>query len=191
MTRSSRAVLWALVAAILAFSSPASAGCCRIQFDVGPAHFDSGHPLHPVTTEPIKVPGGTVKLPEPGPVPTTPSVQFDKNIPGADMANRTDAAAHAPERAAQNGVDAIGRGIEHLGNEIGMLWAKAKQKAIDEAQGFIDWLIAWLWKHALLGAAALFAAMVAANAIVVYVPKGIATLFRRKRRSRKAIMRHA
>src|SRR5262249_8876717 len=125
------------------------------------------------------------------PVPTTPSVKLDKSVPGAGIANRVDDIVHTPEQAAQNGVNAVGRGIEHLGNEIGMMWARAKQKLIDKAHAFLDWLIAMLKQYALLAAAALFAVMLLAAAIVVYVPKMIASLFLRKPRAQKRKIRHA
>jgi hypothetical protein len=48
----------------------------------GIGRVDTSHPLHPVETNRIPVPGGTVKPPEPGLVPTTPSVQLNKTAPG-------------------------------------------------------------------------------------------------------------
>jgi hypothetical protein len=194
MSNPSRAIIFGVLASIamVAASTLAQAGgCCRIKANIGPVHVDTGHPLHPVTTDPVSVPGGTVKIPEPGPVPTTPSVQLDKQIPGAPIANRIDDAVHAPEKAAQKGFDAARKGIEHLGNEIGMIWARAKQKAVDMAYALLDQLIAFLKKHALVAAGLVFAAMVLAAAIVDYVPKAIAALFRRKRPTRHVRVRHA
>jgi hypothetical protein len=190
MTKSFRAVSCGMIVALLASTSIASA-CCRVSFDVGPVHVDTGHPLQPVTTTPVKVPGGTITLPAPGPVPTTPSVQLDKNIPGAGIVNQADKILHIPETAVQNGANAVGKGIEHLGNEIGMLWAHAKQDAIDMAKGWLDWLLALAKKYAPIAFGIVFSAMMLAAAIVVYLPKMILTLFRRARPERRRTARHA
>jgi len=52
-------------------------------------------------------------------VPTTPSVQLDKGIPGPNIANQADKILHTPGTVFQNGLSAVGKGVEHLGNEIG------------------------------------------------------------------------
>jgi hypothetical protein len=94
----------------------------------------------------------------------------------------------------QNGLNAAGKGIEHLGNEIGMLWAHLKQDAIDKAKGFLDWLLALAEKYLPLAVAAVFGMMMMmmmlAAAVVIYVPKIVAALFRR-RPARKTRVRHA
>jgi hypothetical protein len=83
MTKSFRAVSCGMIVALLASTSIASV-CCRVSVDLpGGVTIDSGTPLQPVKTAPITVPGGTVTLPAPGPVPTTPSVKIDKGIPGS------------------------------------------------------------------------------------------------------------
>ena len=143
------------------------------------------------TTAPIKVPGGTVTLPAPGPVPTTPSVQLDKGIPGSNIVNQADEILHTPETAMQSGLNAVGKGVEHQGNEIGMLWAHLKQDAIDKAKSFLDWLLALAEKYVPLAVAVVFGMMMLAAAVVVYVPKMIAALFRRRRPARKTRVRHA
>jgi hypothetical protein len=191
MTKYFRAVSCGMIVALLASTSIASA-CCRVSFDVpGVGHVDTGHPLQPVTPAPIKVPGGTITPPAPGPVPSTPSVQLDKNIPGSQTFNKFDDILHKPERAAQDGVNAIDKGIEHLGNEIGMLWAHAKQDAIDMAKGWLDWLVALAKKYAPIAFGIVFSAMLLATAIVVYLPKMILALFRRGRPARRRTARHA
>jgi hypothetical protein len=179
-----------MIVALLASTSIANA-CCRVSFDVGPVHVDTGHPLQPVTTDPIKVPGGTVTLPAPGPVPTTPSVQLDKGIPGSNIVNQADKILHAPEETMQDGLNAAGKGIEHLGNEIGMLWAHLKQDAIDKAKGFLDWLLALAEKYLPLAVAAVFGMMMLAAAVVVYVPRMIAAMFRRRPARKARRVRHA
>ena len=168
-----------------------ASACCRISFKAGPVSFDSGHPLQPVKVDPVKVPGGTVTLPAPGPVPTTPSVTVDKGIPGSQIINKVDEWIHKPEQAVQSGLNAVGHGIEHFGNEIGMLWAHAKQDAIDFAKGLLEKAKALLLKYAPLVFGIVFSAMLLAAAMVVYIPKAIIALFRRMRPARKATVRHA
>jgi len=63
---------------------------------------------------------------------------------------------------------------------IGMLWAHLKQDAIDKAKGFLDWLLALAENYLPLAVTAVFGMMMLAAAIVVYVPKMIAALFRRR-----------
>ncbi len=179
-----------MIVVFLASTSIANA-CCRFEADIpGIGHVDTGHPLQPVTPAPIHVPGGTITPPAPGPVPTTPSVQLDKGILGSNIVNQADKILHAPEKAMQDGLNAVGKGIEHLGNEIGMFWAHLKQDAIDKAKGFLDWLLALAEKYLPLAVAAVFGMMMLAAAVVVYVPKMIA-VFRRRRPARKTRVRHA
>jgi len=180
-----------MIFALLGGSTLAYAGGLNFKVDVGPIHVDTSHPLQPVTTDPVKVPGGTITPPAPGPVPTTPGVKLDKGIPGSQTFNKFDDLIHKPEQAVQNGLNAVGKGIEHLSNEIGMLWAHAKQDAIDMAKGWLDWLLALAKKYAPVAFGIVFSAMLLAAAIVVYLPKMIIALFRRGRPARRPTARHA
>jgi hypothetical protein len=191
MIRSSSLVSYCLILALLGGSTFGYALDLNIKANVGPVHIDTSHPLQPVTTDPIKVPGGTITPPAPGLVPATPSVQLNKDVPGAEIINPVDRLLHAPERATQDGVNAIGKGIEHIGNEIGMFWARLKQKASDMIQSWIDWFWRLVEKYAPLAIAILFGAMTLAAVIVVYVPQMVMALFRRRQRLRKAKVRHA
>ena len=72
-----------------------------------------------------------------------------------------------------------------------MLWAHAKQDAIDMAKGWLDWLLALAKKYAPIAFGIVFSAMLLAAAIVVYLPKMILALFRRWRPARERTPRHA
>ncbi|MGY4256634.1 hypothetical protein ACVI1L_003702 [Bradyrhizobium sp. USDA 4516] len=91
----------------------------------------------------------------------------------------------------RNSLNAVGKGVEHLGNEIGVLWAHLKQDAIDKAKSFLDWLAALAEKSVPLAGAVVFGMMTLATAVAVYVPKMIAAMFRRQRPARKTRIRHA
>jgi hypothetical protein len=49
---------------------------------------------------------------------------------GAKLINGADQMVHVPERGTQEAIDRGGRGVEHLADEFGMLWARTKQKVI-------------------------------------------------------------
>jgi uncharacterized membrane protein YedE/YeeE len=72
-----------------------------------------------------------------------------------------------------------------------MLWAHAKQDAIDMAKGWLDWLLALAKKYAPVVVGIVFSAMLLAAAIVVYLPKMILALFRRGRPARRPTAHHA
>jgi hypothetical protein len=191
MPKTLYAILVALIAAMLCGATAANARFGSFNVP-GVGHVDLSHPLHPVTPAPIKIPGvGTVTPPAPNPIPSTPSVQLDSHIPGASLFNEIDDTLHAPEQLAQKSLDAVGSGIQHLGNEIGMLWAHAKQKVEETIQGWIDWLIAQLKHYGALAVVAVFGAMMLSSAIVVYLPRAVATMLPRGRRAPKRKLRHA
>lgn len=184
MITSFRAVSCGVIFVLLVGTSSSNA-CCRIKVNIGPVHIDTGRPLQPVRVDPVVVPGGTVTPPAPGLVPTTPSVQLDPAIPGADIVNKADDLAHKPEQMAQEGLNAAGRGIEHLGNEIGMLWAHAKQDAVDWADDAWQQLLAFLKAYLPLVVGALVGGVALAAAMGVYFSKAMAGLFRSGARPRK------
>src|SRR4051794_8674577 len=75
----------------------------------GDFEFHPDRPLNPVSTKekrfgPLVINPGT-----PGAVPATPSLK----VKGFGLLNTLDDVAHIPEQAAQKGLQAVVRGIEH------------------------------------------------------------------------------
>src|ERR1700686_1566439 len=67
------------------------------------------------------------------PVAAPPAVKADGNGELAKIINKGNEVAQAPKNLIEKKGDEIGNGIRHLGNEIGMLWAKFKQNLRDKA----------------------------------------------------------
>jgi hypothetical protein len=114
-------------------------------------------PLTPVKVE-VQTPAESVKV-EPSPVPAPPEVHANGNGFIANAVNTVNDVVQKPK----NWIDQKGReindGFIHLGNEIGMFWAKLKHNIEQAVTDFFDWLKAQAEKYgiyALAGIGALF-----------------------------------
>jgi len=114
-------------------------------------------PLTPLKVE-VETPDGKLKV-EPSPVPSPPVVHANGNGFFDKVINKTNDIAQKPK----NWIDQKGReindGFIHLGNEIGMMWAKFKHNVEKQVADWIQWLKDLAMKYgiyALAGIGALF-----------------------------------
>ncbi|MDR3448833.1 MAG: hypothetical protein P4M15_03630 [Alphaproteobacteria bacterium] len=85
-------------------------------------HVDLRHPLHPVTVDPIPVPGlhgTTITPPTPGPTPTVGAIHIEGNGEGAKVLNKTSEVAGAPEQAIQKITAGIDHSVEQMTADLG------------------------------------------------------------------------
>jgi hypothetical protein len=178
-----------MVIAVVAVLSAVPAFAFKVH--VGPVHVDTSKPLNPVQVDPTKVGPVTVHPGAPGVTPQTPSARFDKSVPGSKALNEMDKLLHKPEQMARAGLDATTDGLKHLGNEIGMAWAKTKEKAEQYIQKWADWLIEQIKAYAPLALAALFGLMVLAFFVAMLLLRLLGAAARavmpRRRRSSRAV----
>jgi CRISPR/Cas system type I-B associated protein Csh2 (Cas7 group RAMP superfamily) len=133
----------------------ASTGAFAFSLKAGPVQFDSSKPLQPVKINPVRVGPVIITPPAPNPIPSTPNVHIDGNGAVATVVNKGDAIAHAPEVAAQNGLNETGKGLGQLVHNAGEAIAKPFRdlgdwfrnlfnQAKDEAQQFAKDALLWL-----------------------------------------------
>jgi hypothetical protein len=118
---------------------------------------DLKKPLTPVTAE-VKKDGVSVTI-QPSPVPAPPVVHAPGNGFIANTVNTMNDVVQKPKNWIDQKGEEINRGVIHLGNEIGMFWAKQKQKIEQAVADWINWLKQQAEKYgiyALAGIGALF-----------------------------------
>jgi hypothetical protein len=119
--------------------------------------FHPDKPLTPVEST-ISTPQGSVKV-EPGPIPAPPVVHAEGNGFVAQVVNKTNDLVQKPKSWIDQKGREINRGFIHLGNEIGMMWKKFKDKVEKEFFDWLQWLKEQVQKYglyALAGFGALF-----------------------------------
>ena len=118
---------------------------------------DFKKPLTPVKVE-VKKDGASVTI-QPSPVPAPPVVHAPGNGFVANAINKTNEIVQAPKNFIDQKGREINDGFIHLGNEIGMFWAKLKHNIEQTVADWIQWLKDQAQKYgiyALAGFGALF-----------------------------------
>ncbi len=96
---------------------------------------DLKKPLEPMKVE-VKKDGVTVGI-QPSPVPAPPVIQAEGNGFVANVINKSNELAQKPKNWIDQKGREINNGFIHLGNEIGMMWKKFKDKLF---QDVFDWI---------------------------------------------------
>jgi hypothetical protein len=159
-----RTVLFALalVCAFSLISMPAHAGNRWIS--INPSHILS----------PVQV-GGNIGSGgfhfQPSPVPSVPTIHVSGNGWFAHTVNAANDWAQAPKNWIDQKGREINKGVIHLGNEIGMLFAHMVDNVVQKAKSVLQWLVNLLMPYAIMAFLGLGVLLVAPPILTAWLVK--------------------